>query len=532
MRGKTVIIIVLCAACRPAAAQDTAALSPAGEAWRCGIDAARRTAPDSAFMYLNKAFKQGIAEDSLYYLWAEIYLRKGELDTALALNYAVKTDTSAASAGFGRDVLNQRQAIFSSLGWDAEARGVGKKLNGSASSALHRLIPECNLNLSGGGYYENSAADRHYPNARASDSTTRFSNGTGAALLRVGWRLPLGNSHKLKIGGKLRVAGSRFSLPAQTVKGTDSADAAVGAFLRYSGLSEKINAGYAFSRKKDFLKNESFVHEFNAGSVVLTKNWIASLDMTFQYEYPLRRNYYYIMVYGDHEMDAKNTVGFNFVVSGLTEENLNLIDKQYFMYVDDAAVYTDATYATPLRSAVGLMSSMDSAGWSYSMPMSYWALQPQAHFERRLTRKVTLGVAGTYAVSWYPEKFTWYDVRYPEGMEPRDIGIRNPRTGEDKFIAFNKGDGQFYWVRSLRSMNNAVLDTLPVIFHDERRIDQGVTLGVYVKSSFARFGDVILDATIRRNFSTLMTLAPLDIQRWYGTVTLTWLFRFKPDEHP
>jgi hypothetical protein len=116
-------LLIVCLSIFPSFSASGKMLPSSGAAfWQQSRDAAQRGEIDTAMLYLKKAFGQGLSDDSLYFLWSEIYIAKGELDTALALNYAAKPDSAGDLA---RQILEQRYSIFSSLGWKSEARGGG-----------------------------------------------------------------------------------------------------------------------------------------------------------------------------------------------------------------------------------------------------------------------------------------------------------------------------------------------------------------------------------------------------------------------
>jgi hypothetical protein len=517
MNGRIIALLVFATIIHPCAATPKQSPPSRGDNWQRAWDAAHHGETDTAQRYLNKAFGQGLSDDSLYYLWSEIYLSKGDLDTALALNYAVKPDSGS---GLARKVLEQRYVIYSALGWTSEARGILKSLHGRSYMVLRRLIPECSGSLSLGIYHEENVADRQYPYPRAFDSLSALTNGNSSAMVQFGWRLSLPSSQGLQIGGKCWYAGSRLSVPARSFQGTDSADFVTGAFLRYSAFSDRFATGYGFSWKRDFLNNITSVHEVSISGAMITPGWLGSIDAAFQWEYPLGRNHYTLMVYADRDLNVRNTFGFSFIVSGFAEDKLQLQDDLSFMYVRNTTMYTDSTFGTPIRFKAQIPSSMGSTAANYCVPMSYWSINPQVHYQRQMSRKCALGLSLAYSASWYPEKYEWYDLRYQPGMEPRGLDVS----------VLNGSDRQLYWVRSIGANSSVLLDSLPVLFHDERRIDQAVSLGVSIRTSWGGWGDVILDAMLRRNFSTLMDSAPVDIQRWYANAVITWFFRFKSNE--
>ena len=515
---------------------DTSVQPTAKEWWQQGIAAARSNATDSASFYMKKSFAAGISDDSLYYLWAEIFLSKGVLDTALALNYSIPvSDTNTLF----KKVLEQRYAIYTTLGWKKEAEALLDSLDIKRPGRWRRLVPEGMIYLSGGAYYESSTTDKNYPYTRTTDSTEDLINGNGIASIRVGWHLPTGKKQGVRFGGKLRYAGSRFSVANTTAHLNDSADASVGAYLHYSLFSDRLLAGYTFNRKKDFLATRSFLHQFFLRYAFLMKKWLGSVEAGYNYEAPLKEHFYYMMNYWDRLIDKKNSVSFTLFLSGMTAEELVINSSLQYLYVKDNRIYTDATFTYPVPTTQNLnfinRTSVDSVfDWlpvTMSIPQSFLSVNPHTRYEYKLNRRFSFGAGLGYNFTWYKELYSWMDFSHDNFKE---ANIPD-QYGNKQYAAYNQNDSNYYWIRLIPIISGeTLLDSIPMSFHRirKRRVDQSLSLNLFFKSDFGKLGDLMVDFTVRRNFSSLMKSAPVDIQRWYGEMMLTWFFRFKPDYGP
>lgn len=517
----------------PGSAADASRQSSANEWWRLGITAARKGATDSALYCMRKSFGAGISDDSLYYLWAEVFLYKGVLDTALALNYSIPVHDGSALV---KKVTEQRYAIYKTLGWEKEAKALLDSLGEKPPGWWRRRIPECMVYLSGGAFFESNAADKNYPYPRTTDSTEELINGSGIASLRAGWHVPIGKTQSIRFGGKLRYAGSRFSVANTTAHLNDSADASFGGYLHYSLFSERLLTGYTFSRKKDFLDTRSYVHQFFLRYAFLMKKWLGSIEAGYNYEAPIKEHFYYLMNYWDRIIDKKNSVSFTLFLSGMTAEELviNSSPLQY-LYVKDNRIYTDSTFTIAVTKNSNFINgtSVDSVfDWLpvvQSIPQSFLGVNPHIRYEYRINKRFSTGGAGGYNFTWYRQKYIWVDFRYDT---PQTVNIIDQNLN-DIYGAYNYNDDNYYWIRFIPPLTSGIqLDSIPVLLHSTRRVDQSLSLNLFFKSDFGKLGDLILDITARRNFSSLMKSAPVDIQRWYGEMMLTWFFRFKPDYGP
>ncbi|MBN1757174.1 MAG: hypothetical protein JW863_02585 [Chitinispirillaceae bacterium] len=490
-----------------------------------GLAAARKAEPDTALVCLKNAFSQGLSDDSLYYLWAEVYLYKGVLDTALALNYSVFADTTSALRS---QVVKQRHMIYTSLGWKKEADALLDSLKGNLPW-YKKIIPECNLYLSGGGYLENNAVDKEYPNPRSSDSTATLSNGNGVASLRIGWRLPFGKMHGMQFGGKVRMAGSRFAIAASTSHLSDSAETSFGGYLNYTLLSDQLSLNYTFSRKRDFLDVRSFYHQVALRYAIIGAKWFGTVEAGYNYENPVREHYYYLMTWWNRMVGKRHDISWMLFLSGMTADPLMIKEQYSYVHFRNGILYSDSTFSRPLLTSLELIfpSNYGTLENDRIIPQSFWGVNPTLRYEYQFSKRNSGGVGGNYQFTWYRENYTWVDFRYSMSDLPT-TGIFNPNQTES-YLAFNTDDGKYYWVESITTVQNVSLDSQPVIFRSMRRIDQAITLNLFYSHSFGQIGDLMFDLSIRRNFSNLIHSAPVDIERWYGAATLTWFLRYRPE---
>lgn len=102
---------------------------------------------DNAIIQYFMASENGMTQDSLYYFWAELYLKKGNPDSALAANsFALKkTDTATT---FKEQLYIQRYSIFTFLGADSLANDIWKKIFVEKSNKKTRFKSSLKANLS------------------------------------------------------------------------------------------------------------------------------------------------------------------------------------------------------------------------------------------------------------------------------------------------------------------------------------------------------------------------------------------------
>lgn len=496
--------------------------------WEQGLAEARNGKADSALVCLKQAFSKGLSDDSLYYLWAEAYLYKGVLDTALALNFSVFSDTASA---LHMQVVKQRHMIYTSLGWTKEADALHDSLSGTIPW-YKKLLPDCNLYLSGGGYLENNAIDNNYPYTSTTDSNGTLTNGNGIVSLRVGWQVPIGKTMGIQFGGKARYTGSRFSLASSSAHINDSTDASFGGYLQYSLFSDLLSLSYTFSRKRDFIDVRSFYHQAAIRYAILGPKSIGTVEVGYNYEDPVREHYYYLMTWWNRMVGMRHDFSWMLFLSGMKADPLRVDMQYYAVNVKDGVLFGDTSFTdtATLSSILDLITPSNYGSFisTRTIPQSFWAVNPSVRYEYGFTKRFSGGAGGGYQVTWYRENYKWLDFNYQKEDRPT-TGIFSSVFQSESYIAYNAEDANYYWVDAIVPVKNVQLDSRPVLFRSMQRIDQAVTLNLFLEYSFSRIGDIMLDVSIRRNFSNLVKYAPVEIERWYGTAMLTYFFRYRPD---
>lgn len=494
--------------------------------WADGVASVKSGALDSADILLKSAFSAGIGEDSLYYLWSAIFLAKGVYDTALALNYAITLDSSRT---LYKEVLLQRYTIYSTLGWEREAALLLDTLKRTPKERLRRFIPEGVLYLSGGGYAEQDVADRNYPYATAADSMVTFNNGAGVASLRLGWRIPVDHKRGFVLGGRGRYAGSRFSVASSTTHLADSAEAAYGGYVRFWFMEELGSLEYAYTRNWGPVNGYSLQHDLSLRLVFLAGAWLGSTEAGYRYETPQHEHYYYLMTYWTRDVARRHNISVSCYLSGLSADLFTVQDMVSYYHFRDSSLYRDASFTTPVATKVMLYGTqLSTALFDRAIPQSYWGVNPRLEYTLQLGDNYAAGVGSGYLLTWYRQKYSWLDKRYPADAIPMTPNfLPDPTT-----TVLNGADGQYYWVRSSVTPQSIVLDSLPFFYQSRQRIDQTISMNLFFKRSLGYFGSAQINLDFRRNFSTLMHDSPVAIQKWYGEVMLRWFFRFKPDRLP
>ena len=478
--------------------------------------------PDSAMYYLQKSFSMGLPDDSLYYLWSRILIKKGKLDTALALNFA--SSPAHESALYTR-VLEQRRSIYLMLGWKEEALRISDSLFKIPSNRFRKLIPYAGISLGGGGYSEKEIEKNTPFNEDEVVRSYSSKQINYSGYLR--WNFPLSSSQGLKADIQYTGLGLHFIEPLTSSNLTDSLDRTFSAGLRYYLLSERISFGYGWSRKQD-LYNSSFVfHKFDMRFFLMKKLWSMFLECGYNLETREPGNNFYGFFFLDRSFSDKNGLSFSLNFLHHSAEPLQGPDtnKVNIRYVDGFQFYSDSsftgTFTTPVNVYSLLQGNPQPTMFNVKLPMSYINLNPSVSLRHGLWWNMACGIGAGYILTKYIGDYVWVDYRYSkekiqnEFVSLRDYGI----------MVMNRSDRKKYWLRDIDYVNREItLDTLPVVTRSRTRIDNTFTLNVYLKKRFGRIAEICLSGDISRNFSNMEHETPVEIPRSFRQVhALFWV---------
>jgi len=496
--------------------------------WQRGIEAARDSSIDSALTYLEKAHSEGLPDDSLYYLWAETFLYKGAYDTALALNFSIK---SPHNGELYRLALRQRYLIYSAIGWESEAKAIYDSLQSGRTLVMRKLLPECDLYLSGGVYAEKNLLEREYPFPSPQGDFDTIIDGILDGSLRLAWSLPLKKGQNIRFGTGLLYRGSRFGNVSSIQRLSDSTDMALSGFLRYSLFSNRLSFNYSISRTEDFLDRVLLRHQWSVRSLFITDTWFGSLEAGYRYRNPSTRHYYYLRGYADRLISMKSDLSFSLMFSGIELDDYQYSNDILHLYVKGSRLYFDSLL-TPVTSVL-MLSRTDEYSVipnERSVPQSFLAINPQIIYERQLSKKISAGCGLGYFVTRYRKPYVWMDLH----MEQKDIPATGIYSGgSESYLVYDLDREGYFWIDSIASVHSVFLDPRGVTItrHSLRRVDQTLSLNLFFTCSIGRAGDVEFNLTAERNFSNLSNAAPVEIQKWYGEATVTWYFNFRPDKY-
>jgi hypothetical protein len=453
---------------------------------------------DTAMYYYARAHNRGMSKDSLYFLWARVYLHKGVLDTALALNYSILAHTQGA---FRREVLSQRRRVFLLLGWDERAAHIGDSLQ--RFSDRPRAIPTVDVSA-GIGY-------RRY--RRIDDAPAEEPDGGGAgarvtrdhlpyhAKIAATWRCGRTGPVQWDIGCAGDVAPPAYM---HTVSGAfvDSLHYRLQGFIDAAWGPVPLTMSYAFVNTWDAYRQYYHMHE----------GFVSYLWRT---RLPL------FAAAGFHQevvcssWDAGSRLGWLMVGTSHAFAPAHTIEANLFgnlFYDEPGEVSTNvALYTTRSFNEVDLMMAFstppaDTSFASYYVPSTMRSFTGTCRYAYRAHPRLVVGAGGDWALQYYPEALRWHDVAYYQ-------------WDSLSYLVYNQATRRMYYSLSPQHSRQFVEDNPWPAMRSARRVDHSAGTEVYFTLTCA---DVSLTATVhgRRSWSSLPDDAPVEIRRWAWHVAL------------
>ncbi len=218
-----------------------------------GWDALKKKHYRAASEAFLRAGTQGMSRDSLLLLLAEVYTRKGVLDTALGFNHAASPDTGSQLL---RTLLQQRYRIYTALGLPSHARKTREQLGSLRSRSADGRKP----------YLPIVRARAELGYERLSDSLgirqDERAGPTWRGSLGSIWKVPFVSTSSIGIG--LKGEADRPAWASKEFPDIDSLTLSLGAGAGIYDIGGTTTIEYAYERTKSYQGTYTSLHDFSA----------------------------------------------------------------------------------------------------------------------------------------------------------------------------------------------------------------------------------------------------------------------------
>lgn len=492
---------------------------------------------DDALVQYFLASENGMPQDSLYYFWAELYINKGDLDSALAANsFALKnTDTTTI---FGQQLFQQRYSIYLFLGAGKQAKEIWKKisvLNGNKRGEFKASI-KTYLSLR----YEPEKVDFADPSYWTSGKDS-ISNEISSLFRITGnfqFQLPPNSFPDFSLGPFFQLKKSS-SLPGSISSALDSLNFDAGGYISLDNLFNSIRIELRSSINSDRY---------------LTKRWINGLSYSYinakgtflsagGYNISLQKNldYDYQFGYQSFILDMKrHSILFSpslTISSFASKHNViydNALSSLSLLYFNSSRLngkmvplfYNDAQMRTPLdtsglngnakmfyinRYANQMQQSSTPVTAMLDLPLSYFRIEPGINAEIPVN-KWSLKPGIRFNIDIYNGLYRWHDF---------DLEHLTP------YLAVDPSTNNYYQINGISDQGTVNLSSFGIgektgSFFTRKRLDSGIQGEISMRRTFKKAGTFNISLHAGKFWTNLPRSCPVNINSWTVMCNADW----------
>ena len=493
---------------------------------------------DSAFSRLQAAYAAGLPEDSLYYLWAEIYLAHGALDTALALNIAARR---CASEAMLVALLKQRYAIYSTLGWTREARLVLDSLR-TIAAPVHNYMPQISVDSWSGLKQRNTIDREPYPFKTNEPLDTCINNPAWDVSLKSSWFFPLA-------GGAVLIPAINYNFTngiERTEFDIDTLNQAFGLSFDAKNLWRRFSVGISLQRRWSIYDEQSTLATFTISRSILGADWISYSSLMYSAESARDTALAYQSLWLMHYMVRPITQSISLsllpMFSCFLTEDLQSTYAASMMYIEDPHAspvvhYTDAscTQAIPIPQPLDPLAQIrllneyrnaaDPQSYFMRAPESYCSFTPSAQLSFDFWKGFSIEGALKGMAYYYLKEHEWTTFSVPYSTLVYDEG---------KWLAYSRSDGNYYLVQEFGNIVNAEKYSGPLDIRTikKRRFDYAVCGELSLEKRLWKLGRMALNGSVTRYWSTLQKDAPVKIKDLFLSAGISFNAQFGAPDPP
>jgi hypothetical protein len=482
-----------------------------------GQQALQRMDHDSATILFLRAYQQGMAAESLYYYWAEVYRSKGVYDSALTLNYAQST---LPQTTLRFKTLLQRQGLYRQLKWQEDADALSDSLWHFAPYRHRYLQPTVDIRANF-GYGSKSTLSNGWP---ATQMLAENEQGVGGrARGELTWDSPRFLRGHLLYGIYGDIAKPYWTQTASSA--SDSLSSGGGVFVKVNDIAKKLSVHYRNSLQRTWDTQLRFQHLGEATLYTMVGPWLGyvlgGVEVGFDTLYSHDNLQWWAGTGLTQGTTERLRWSFSLFANGLVDEPLQGLTVKK-LYMDDVTLQKPRFYAssstsdtiaysyfTPARDIAAAVREYDVVT---TLPQTSVSLQPRVGAEFELRRyRIKLAAGAFFAL--YPQPYAWYDLITADGLQI------------DGYTVIDKAGGGSYWLPDEVLVNaNQGLLSRPVArsVHNVKRIDFGPSAELSVETTLGRWGVATLATSFSDNLSPTREKLPVEVAGVSWSVGLEW----------
>lgn len=489
---------------------------------------------DEALISYFLAYEQGLSRDSLFYLWADLFVKKGDLDSALAVN---RSALEICTEKLRKDLLRQRYSIYVFLGADKAASQVSEELGEVVFVKRRRVIPSLYT-----GFY--LKGEREKVNLSDSSYWTHLGSSEDRTIDQIfGFYRLSTNLQFTDLPGKLPdfSVGAIFQIRKNTDVSTMSAPSTFdslsiegGGYFRLDNLVDRmgieLRSVYNYDSYRVKRWTHGLVYSFMATEKVFS---IGAYNIALKegrfYDYQQG----FISILMDLNRISKVSFTPSLNSSFFLTRQEPLLDAAYshYLYFDVNAVktgklplfYRDAEMNNPLDTS-GLNVKNYLPAWhsyvdqinngstevSLEMPLSHFRIEPGINSAISLNRNWTVKPGMRLGFDIYFRLYRWNE------FDKSDL---------TDYLAFDPGEKSYYQILGTDKPNSVITTGKKVgSLNSQRRFDTDLQGSVSVEHRFKRAGNIIFSLQLNRLWTNLPKACPVEISDWAVAFITDWQY--------
>lgn len=482
-----------------------------------GVKALLAGESDSALDLFMQANRLGMSKDSLYYFLSESAFSHSAYDTALAFNLAIGTPGKGA---LRESVLDQRFRIYAKAGLEKDASAVADSLAVKPKPPPRR-DHEFNLRFSSGYFRENDYSSTLYP---FGSDLGGFRTDGAQFRNRAQLLWPLFKTGKAPWSG-----GVEYDMVKSYAK--DSLDYRAGLMLK---ADELLNEGLSLSVSAEIgnvsgtglvssYKFEASFLSFSGEGITMIQGGAES-ERTDAWEN--RFSGVWASFYRDRSLANGRGFNYSLSVSGIVVDPIRQSEMQDVIYVDDVgrerpthfsdSTFKDTLAANSRSTFLQYTSNKGSNSFATVSPQGFLTALPNLGYSFPLPFSLSGEIGAHYMFTVFPQPYAWSQAPLPAGFAGSAGGFRG--------LALNRADGRRYAALLIQQDGGfrEVYGPSPVRRVERVRVDQQAGADLSLRRRLARWGTLILDGTVKRNWSTVSGIAPIWIPKWEMGAAMKW----------
>ncbi|MBD3321717.1 MAG: hypothetical protein GF350_11535 [Chitinivibrionales bacterium] len=463
---------------------------------------------DSAQVYFFRASKNGMSRDSLFYLIAETYLRKGTLDTALALNHSVDPGDNAA---LQKALLTQRCVIYTAAGMEQRAEALLDSIGALASLSEKRFTPSLGF-AAGVGYESEKFIDAvAYPLVLPEEPLLKDT----IDGLFYQFQSALTARYKLSNGIVPFISGLVSINKPNTVSPDgnefDSVGVSGGIRTGVGNIAKRFSVNYEWTRMVDNYKNHSSINEIFASYIHSSRNSVFFSSAGYRHELGTNMSTesqggfwiaYMSLIFPEVEVSGSMLFNGYFAPSLLWNDQ------------DSSLTVREVRPMGPLRPDRYFISGpLDTLDASTIIPQSNIMFLAGPSVAIDMPFKFEVEISLKWSIKSFVDKCIWHWYGHETGsIGPVAVDSIFGVTFSDAVLAYGN---EYYKV-----IENSCFG--PIKRFEKKRVDNTIYCDVSVSRKFRVIGRFTLGGGIARTWSTLHDDAPIDIPDRDWSVSAKW----------